>query len=148
MAAAKGKAKKVEDFFGATAFGPEAFKDTYEKFAQNMSEFANFQKDTMEAMSVSANVFAKGVETAVAAQSNFVKDYIEEGVEAAKSASSSSSVQEAIEVQSTYARTAIEKNIGHATKMSEHWVSVSKEAAEPVTKRYGEFLEFVQTHRP
>ncbi len=130
-----------------TTFSPDALKDGYEKFAKGMTSWADFQKASVEAFMASASVFAKGFEQAASTQAGFVKEQFEEGVATAKAAAASKSVQEALELQNEFIRTAVEKNLGHATKLADHWTSVSKEAADPLTKRYGEFVELVQGYR-
>lgn len=130
-----------------TSFNPESVKDGYEKFAKGMNSWAEFQKGSVEAIMASAGVMAKGLEKAASTQVGFVKDQFEEGVAAAKAAASSKSVQEAIELQNEFVRASFEKSLGHATKLADHWTSVAKEAADPLTRRYGEFVEMVQSQR-
>ena len=137
----------AETFDALTTFSPDAFKDGYEKLAKSMNSWADFQKSSVEAMMASAGVFAKGFEKAATTQASFVKEQLEEGVATAKAAAASKSVQEALELQNEFVRTAFEKNLGHATKLADHWTGVAKEASDPLTKRYGEFVEMVQSYR-
>lgn len=137
----------VDTFESLTSFSPDTLKDGYEKFSKGLNSFAEFQKSSLEALMASANVFAKGFEQAAATQTSFVKEQFEEGVATAKAAVSSKSVQEAFELQNEFVRTSFEKNLGHATKLADHWTGVAKEASDPLTKRYGEFVELVQSYR-
>src|SRR3990167_1746782 len=136
-----------ESFEALTAFSPDTFKDGYEKLAKGMNSWADFQKSSVEAMMASAGVFAKGFEKAASTQASFVKEQFEEGVATAKAAATSKSLQEALELQNEFVRTAVEKNLGQASKLAEHWTGVAKEASDPLTKRYGEFVELVQSYR-
>lgn len=149
MAAKKSAVESAttEAFESLTAFSPDAFKDGYEKLAKGMSSFADFQKGSVEALMASAGAFAKGFEKAAATQAGFVKEQFEEGVATAKAAAASKSVQEALELQNEYVRTMFERNLGQATKLADHWSAVAKDAADPLTKRYGEFVELVQSYR-
>lgn len=133
--------------FETLGFSPDVFKDGYEKFAKSLNSFADFQKGSLEALMSSASTVAKGFEGAASAQAGFVKEQYEETVALAKAAASSKSVQEAIELQSEFAKTAFERNLGLVTKLADHWNGVAREASEPLTKRYGEFVEMVQTYR-
>lgn len=128
-------------------FTTDTFKDGYDKFAKSLSSLADFQKGSVEAMMASTNVLTKGFEQAASAQASFVKEQYEETVALAKAASASKSVQEAIELQTEFARTAFERNLGLVTKLADHWNGVAKEAAEPMTKRYAEFVDMVQSYR-
>ena len=146
--AGKKSAEAANDAFEQlTAFSPDAFKDGYEKFAQSMSSWADFQKGSVEAFMASAGVFAKGLEQATSTQVGFAKEQFENGVATAKAAAASKSVQEALELQNEFAKTAFEANLGFATKLADHWTNVAKEASDPLTKRYGEFVELVQSYR-
>ena len=137
----------AEAFESMTAFSPDTFKDGYEKFAKGMNSWADFQKSSLEAMMAPANVFAKGFEKAASTQTSFIKEQFEESVSTAKAAAASKSIQEAIELQNEFVRASFEKNFGHATKLADHWTGVAKEASDPLTKRYGEFVELVQSYR-
>lgn len=141
------KTAAAAEGFETLGFTPDAFKDGYEKFAKSLNSFADFQKGSLEAMMASANTMAKGFEQAASAQAGFVKEQYEEGVALAKAAASSKSVQETIELQTEFAKTAFERNLGLVSKLADHWNGVAKEASEPLTKRYGEFVEMVQSYR-
>jgi phasin family protein len=143
-------AKKTagETFETLTAMNPEALKEGYDKFAKGFSNLADFQKGTFEAMVASAGSLAKGVEKLTSEQTAFAKSTYEDGVAAAKAAATSKSVQEALDIQSDYLRSAFEKNLGQFNKMADFWISTTKEAAEPITARYSEFVEMVQSYRP
>lgn len=147
MSTAK-KTAKPETFDAFAAMSPDVLKEGYERFAKGFSTFAEFQKESAEAMMTSAGVYARGLEGAASEQTSFVKETYEDSVSAAKAIGAAKSVQEAMEIQSDYLRQATEKNLGFATKVAEHWTSVTKEAVEPLSKRYGEFVEMVQTYRP
>jgi phasin family protein len=140
-----GEAAAAESF--DAAFTPEAFKDGYEKFAKGMNSWADFQKGSIEAFMASAGAVAKGIEKAASVQVGFVKEQFDEGVATAKAAAASKSMQEALELQNEFVRSTFEKNLGHATRLADHWTNVAKEAADPLAKRYGEFVELVQSYR-
>ena len=147
MATAK-KTASAADALESLSFKPEAFKEGYEKLADGFSTFADFQKSSLEALIASAGTLAKGAEKAASEQSAFAKSCYEECVAAAKAAASSKSAQEAFDIQSEYVRSAFEKNLGQFNKLADHWVGTTKDFAEPLTARYGEFVELVQSYRP
>ncbi len=143
-------AKKTagEAFETLATMNPEALKEGYEKVAKGFSNLADFQKGTFEALVASAGSFAKGVEKLTSEQAAYAKSAYEDGVAAAKAAATSKSVQEALDIQSEYVRSVFEKNLGQFNKMADQWISTTKEAAEPLTARYSEFVEMVQSYRP
>ena len=147
MPASKGTADAT-GFDAMTAMNPETLKEGYERMAKSVSTIAEFQKGAMDAMMSSAGAYARGLEKASAEHSAFVKEAYEDSAAATKAASTAKSVQEAMEIQSDFARAAFEKNLSFAAKLADHWTSVTKEATDPLTKRYGELVEQVQTYRP
>lgn len=148
MATAKKTAAANDTLETLAGVDPAAFKEGYEKFAKSVSSFADFNKNSLEAMMASAGTFAKGVEKAATEQSAFLKAAYEDSVAAAKATATSKSVQEALDIQSDYVRATFEKNLTQINKMADHWLSTTKQAAEPLTERYSQFVEMVQTYRP
>lgn len=148
MATAKKTVSTPESFESWTSVNPEALREGYEKFAGGMSKWAEFHKESVEALMASAGSLAKAFEKAASENSAFAKSAYEEGVAAFKATTSSKSVQEVLDIQSDYLRSALERNLGQLNKLSDHWVATTKQAVEPLTERYGEFVEMVQSYRP
>ena len=149
MAAAEKKTENVTEAFDAFNVGNTEFlKDGYEKMSERMSAFADFQRSTYEAFVASSSALAKGVEKVTSEQTAFAKESYEDGVAAAKAVTTSKSVQDAINAQNDYLRGAFEKNMQQFNKIADSWLSMSKEASEPLTEKYGEFVEKVQAFRP
>ncbi len=148
MAATKKTVQETNAFESMMAFNPESYKEGSEKFAEGVTTFTDFQKNYLEAVMASAGAFAKGVEKLTAEQTAFAKSSFEEGVAIAKAASSAKSLQESVDINSTYAREAIEKNLGQATKVADLWIETTKQTVEPLTVRYSELVEKIQSYRP
>lgn len=148
MTTAKKAGSAADAFETGAAINADALKEGYDKFTKGMSEFADFQKNSVEALLASTGALAKGVEKAAAEQTEFLKASYEDGVAALTAASTAKSAQDAIEVQSDYLRATFEKNLGHFNKLADHWISTGKQAAEPLKARYGELVEIVQSYRP
>lgn len=148
MTAAKKTTGVADQFDAFSTMSPDSFKEGYEKISQGMTALADFQKSTFEAAVTSANIWFKGVEKVAAEGADFSKARFEEGVEAAKSAASSKTVQEAFDANNQFVRVAVEKNVEQFNKIANLWVEATKEAAEPMTARYNEFVELVQSYRP
>lgn len=140
--------KKTESFDMSSMFDINTMQEGYEKTADALRDLADFQKEAFEAVVSSAQVYAKGVEAAASEQTTFVKEAYDDGAEAVKAATSAGSVQEALEIQSDFARTTFERNMSFASKLADHWSSVAQEASEPITKGYGAFVEKIQAYRP
>ena len=141
-------AKTAADAFDMKAFSPESFKEGYEKFAEGMSSFADFHKESLNALMVSAGAFAKGVEKLTSENAAFSKTAFEETVATAKAASAAKTLQEAIELNSDFMKTSVEKNIGQINKVADIWSSTAKDTVEPLTERYSALVEKIQSYRP
>jgi len=148
MAAAKKTTATVADAFDMKAFSPEAFKEGYEKFAEGVSSFADFQKESLDALMASAGAFAKGVEKLTAEQSAFTKAAFEETVATAKAATAAKTLQEAIELNSEFVRETVEKNLGQINKVADICAATAKDTVEPLTARYSDLVEKIQAYRP
>ena len=146
MAAAK--KTTAADAFDMKAFGPESFQEGYEKFAEGMSSFAEFQKESLNALMASAGAFTKGFEKLTAEGASFSKAAFEETVATAKAASAAKTLQEAIELNSDFVTSSVEKNLGQINKVADIWASTAKDTVEPLTERYSELVEKIQAYRP
>lgn len=147
MTAAK-KAAETNGFEAMTSFNPEAFKEGYEKFAEGVSTIADFNKGSLEALMASAGAFTKGFEKLASEHSAFVKASFEESAAVMKAASTSKTAQEIIDINSKYARESLEKNLGQVNKVAEMLVETTKQTVEPLTSRYSDLVEKIQSYRP
>lgn len=148
MTTTKKTAKDATGFEALGAFNPESFKEGYEKFAEGVSTVADFHKGSLEALMASAGALAKGVEKMTSDQTAFLKDAYENGAATAQAAASSKSVQETFEINSEFVRGAMEKNLGQISKTADLWIETAKQTAEPLTARYSEVVEKIQSYRP
>ena len=148
MAATKKTTNGFDAFESMTAFGPEAFKEGYEKIASSVSAMADFHKGTMEAAMASAGAFAKGFEKMTSENTTFAKSAFEESVANAKATAASKSPQEAFDLTSEFVRTSMEKNLGQINKVADICIETAKESSDPLTTHYGELIEKIQAYRP
>jgi phasin family protein len=130
----------------ATA-GNQAFKDGVEKSLTAINE-ANAQgKRNMEALSASVTAAAKGAESLGAQTIAYSKKAFEDQVAQAKALSTCKSVQEVVELQTTFAKTAMEAYIAQMNKASEIVSSTLKDALRPLNERATAVVEQFQAAR-
>ena len=125
----------------------DAMKHSFDRAAKSYDSFASFNKETMEALIQSASATSKGLEAINAEALAFSKQQIEDSVAAAKAAMTSKSVQELVEIQSDFAKSAFESFVGQATKLGEMFTALAKETAEPINGRTAAFMEIIQSAR-
>ena len=124
-----------------------AFKDTYEKSVTAMTELNSHSKKNVEAVVASVTAATKGAETLGAAAMAFSKKSMADQVAAAKTLATAKSVQQAIEYQTTFAKSAFEGYVAEMTKMAEMVSASMKDSMTPINERVTAMVERAQTSR-
>jgi phasin family protein len=89
----------------------------------------------------------KGIEAINSEALAYSRQTIEESVAAAKAAMGSKSIQEFIELQTDFTKTAFDSYIGQLTKMGDMLTSVTKQTVEPLNSRVAALMAMVQSSR-
>lgn len=114
----------------------EMTKEQVEKFApdaiKGFGEFTDFGKANLDATIKAGAIAAKGFEAIGKQFSDYNTKALEAGVANAKALFGVKSVQEAIELQSSFARTSFDNFVAEGTKMSELTAKVAQDASEPL----------------
>ncbi|MBI3707746.1 MAG: phasin family protein [Proteobacteria bacterium] len=98
-------------------------------------ELSKFQKDTLDAYSTASTIVTKGFETMGKQWATYTREAMEANAEAARSLLGAKSLNEAVELQSEWVKTAFDKAMAEGTKLSEISVKVANEALEPISAR-------------
>jgi phasin family protein len=144
MAAADTAKNTVEQF---TTASNVAFKEGVEKGLAAMNEMNSYSKKNMEAMVASATASAKGAEALGAQAMAFSKAVFDTQVSAAKSLAGAKSVQEVVELQTAFAKSALETYMSQFGAMSETVSSSVKESMKPLNERVTAVVEKFQAVR-
>lgn len=136
--------KTVEQF---TSAGSTAFKEQVEKSLSTLNDVNAQSKHNLEAVVASVTAATKGAEALGAQVIAFSKESMESQVAAAKSLTSAKSVQEAVELQTAYAKSAMETMMAQMTKMSEMAASSVKDSMTPLNSRMTAMVEKMQAAR-
>ncbi|MEY4878930.1 MAG: hypothetical protein RJB62_399 [Pseudomonadota bacterium] len=143
--AKKAAADGVEAVETAFKNGAETLKDGFEKATLGYEQMIAFNKETAEAVIEAATVAGKGVETINTEVFAYSKKSVEDSVAAAKAIMASKTLQELIELQSEYTKSAFEAYVAEFSKVRELAFGYAKAASEPLQARYTAFAEIVQT---
>ncbi len=130
----------------ATA-GAKAFKDGVERSLASLNDLNAQSKQNLEALGASATATAKGAESLNAQAMAYGKTAVEKHVEAVKAMSSARSVQEVIELQTTYAKSAMETYMAEMNRASETFSTMMKDAFRPINVRATSAVETLQAAR-
>jgi phasin family protein len=144
MAAAEAAKSTVEQFTAATNV---AFKEGVEKGLAALNELNAQSKKNLEAMVASATASAKGAEALGAQAMAFSKAVFDTQVSAAKSLAGAKSVQEVVELQTSFAKTALETYMAEFAKMSDTVSASVKESMKPLNERVTATVEKFQAVR-
>ena len=146
MAPKSNKAAEAVD--QAIKGGNKAMKDGLENWTKAFERFAGFGKENVEAYMQSATTFGKAFERINSEVFAFQRQQVEDGIAAFKAVTTAKSVQEAFEVQSDYAKSALDAYVAQATKINDLWMDAAKQAFEPMTERFSALSEVVKDVRP
>ncbi len=130
-----------------TAAGDQAFRDGVEKSIAGLNEVNAASKRNLEAVVESVTAATKGAEALGAQAMAFSKKSFEDQVTAAKSLSGAKSVQEVVELQTAFAKSALETYMAEFGRMSETVSTSVKDAMKPLNERVTETVERLQAAR-
>jgi phasin family protein len=130
-----------------SAAGSQAFKDAVDKSLTALNEVNSHSKQNLEAVVASMTAATKGAETLGAQAIAFSKSTAEANVAAARSLTSARSIQEAVELQTTWAKTALETYLAEVNRASETVAASVKETLTPLNARVSAVVEKFQAAR-
>jgi phasin family protein len=138
------EAKTPYDYLTA---GNHAFKDSFEKSVAAFTEMNAHSKKNLEALIASMTAAAKGAETVGQRAMAFSKKSMEGQIAAAKALSSVKSIQEAVELQTGFAKSAFETYVAEVNEISEITSASVKDAMSPINERVTALVERLQAPR-
>ncbi len=139
-------AKTAAETFATS--GAAAFKDSIEKSTAALTDLNAHSKKNLEAVMASVTAATKGAESLGAEAMAYSKKSMEDHVAAAKTLAGAKSVQEAMEYQTSFAKTAFEGYVAEMKKMAELASTSVKESLSPINERVTAMVELVQASRP
>jgi phasin family protein len=134
-------------FDAFTALTPQAFKDGIEKSVAGLNDVAANAKRNAEAFQASVTVAAKGAEALRDEATAYSKGAYDAGLGHAKALTSARSLQEAVELQTAYSKTAMEAFLKQVNVASELFSTTVRESTRPLSERATALAEQVQAGR-
>jgi phasin family protein len=131
----------------AQAAGAKVFRDAADKSAAGLAELNAHSKQNLEAMVASATAAQKGVETLSGQSVAFTKKSWEDGVAAAQSMAQARSIQELLELQTSWAKSATEAYLAEVTKATDVMTASVKDSFKPINERVTASVEKFQAAR-
>jgi phasin family protein len=100
--------------------------------AHQFDDFQKYGKEQLEVMTTSSSSLAKGWQTIAAESSEYSKKSFENGSAFLEKLLGAKSLENAIQIQSEYAKTYFEELVGYVTKTGELYSNLAKEAFKPI----------------
>jgi phasin family protein len=116
-------------------FGHEAFKTTVDRSIAAFDGFTSNSKLNLEAIADSVGAAAEGAQTLSAQAAAYTKKALEDHVAVAKKLASAKSVQEAFDIQTGYAKAAVEGYLSELTKWSDSVAASMQRSLKPINDR-------------
>ena len=142
--AAEATKSTVEQF---TAASNVAFKEGVEKSLAALNEANAQSKKNLEALVASTTAATKGAEALGAQAIAFSKKTVEDNMAAAKTLGSAKSIQEAVELQTSWFKSSLEGYIAEFNKATEIVSGSVKETWTPINARVTATVEKFQAAR-
>ena len=128
--------KTVEaNAFAFAESGQTALKETIERSAAAFGDISEYGKNNLDAVIASFTAATQGAEAINSNAVAFTKKSVEDTIEAAKSLAGVRSVQEAIELQTEYAKSAMDAYLAEITKAADLMAATFKDAWKPINDR-------------
>lgn len=125
----------------------KAFREGVDKSIAGVAELNAEGKKNLEALVASATAAQKGAETLSAASLAYGKKSWEDGVAAAQSLAAARSVQELIELQTSWAKSAAETYLSEVSRMTDVFTASVKDSFKPINERVTASVEKFQAAR-
>jgi phasin family protein len=124
--------------------GAEKAQEQFVKAQVSVEEVTSFQRENVEVLVESASLAQKSFEALATESATFTQKSFEDGIEVAKKAMASATPQEAFELQTAFAKTAVEAYLGHVKKLGEMFQIGAQEVAAPINTRVTSLIETAQ----
>lgn len=127
--------------------GSQAFKESIDKSLATVSDINVQAKLNVEAVVASVTAATKGAESLGSQAMAFAKKSHEDNTAALRNLSSAKSLQEAVELQTTFAKTAMEAYLAEMTRWSDTVSSSVRESMRPINERATAVVQQYQVAR-
>ena len=131
----------------AQAAGAQAFREGVDKSLSALTEINTLGKKNVEAVVESVTAATRGAEALGAQSLAFSKKSWEDGVSAAQALAGARSIQEAVELQTSFAKSAMEAYLAECTRMADTMTASVKDTFKPINERMTAVVESVQSAR-
>lgn len=110
-------------------------------FEQGYGDFAAIQKQALDAFIQTGTILAKGAEDLGKAYLSLVQEAAATNTEAVQAMFTARTLQEVVDLQSEYARKAIDRSVVEGGKLSEMTLKIASDAVGPIQAQFSSAVE-------
>lgn len=110
---------------------------------KNFDEIQSAGKEQFDAAVASATALTKGFQTIATELADYSKKSFEDGSAVFEKAMAAKSIDKAMEIQTTYAKSAYESYVSQLNKIGELYMNAAKDAYKPFESQFAGFSEKV-----
>jgi phasin family protein len=116
-------------------------KEGVQRAMKTAEQFAQFSQGNVEAFVKSSQIWTTGLQDLSKLFAATAKANYDESVATFKALTTVKSLKEAFELQTSYARTSLEKAVTESGKMTEHSLKLAEQAMAPISARVNAAVE-------
>ena len=116
-------------------------KEGMEKVMKTAEELVAFSQGNMEAVMKSSQIWAAGMQDLTKHMAAAAQASVDQSMSAFKALSSVKSLKDAYELQSSFARSALEKSLAESGKLTDASFKLTEQALAPITARVNVAVE-------
>ena len=106
---------------------------------QSAEELQQLSKDSIENAMKNFGTFSKSAQAIAVEVADYTKSSFEQGTAALEKLLGAKSLEQAMEIQQTYMKSAYEGAVAQATKLGELYTEMAKETYKPFEGAFGKF---------
>ncbi len=106
---------------------------------QSAEELQQLSKDSIENAMKNFGTFSKSAQAIAVEVADYTKSSFEQGTAALEKLLGAKTLEQAMEIQQTYMKTAYEGAVAQATKLGELYTEMAKETYKPFEGAFGKF---------
>jgi len=113
---------------------------------KSTEDLVAFSQANFEAFVKSGQIWSAGVQELTKQFATSAKASFDESISTFKAISTAKSVKEAMELQSSFAKAALEKAMAESNKLTDASIKLTEQALAPITERVTTAVETFKTH--
>ncbi len=121
-------------------------KEGVVKMMKTTEQFVQFSQGNVEALVKSSQIMASGFQEMTKLMASHAQSSLDHTMSTFKAMTSVKSIKEAVDLQTAYAKDAMEKAVAESGKLTEHSMKLAEQALAPISARVNAAVETFSHH--